>query len=88
MNKRLGSRGRLSGSSMNWFYVPALLIMFFFLGVPLLNALRLSMYKWNGYSKNQIFIGLKNYADFLKDRNLRRAFVPFRTRCCMVSVRR
>ena len=74
MNKRLNSRGRLSGSSMNWFYVPALLIMFFFLGVPLLNALRLSMYKWNGYSKNQIFIGLKNYADFLKDRNLRRAF--------------
>ena len=60
---------------MNWFYIPALLLMFFFLGLPLLNALRLSLYKWNGYSKNQIFIGLQNYSNFLKDKNLRRAFM-------------
>ena len=75
MKKQLSNKRRLRESSMNLFYIPALLLMFFFLGVPLLNALRLSLYKWNGYSKNQIFIGLKNYIDFLGDKNLRRAFL-------------
>lgn len=66
---------RLRKHSMNLFYIPALVLMLAFLGFPLLNALRLSMYKWNGYSQNMVFIGAKNYADMFNDKNLLVAFL-------------
>ncbi|MGN0204866.1 MAG: carbohydrate ABC transporter permease [Coprococcus sp.] len=47
--------------------IPALLLIVMFLFLPLANALRISLFKWNGYSQNMKFIGLKNYLDILTD---------------------
>ena len=41
--------------------IPAFLLIVIFMIVPLGNALRVSFFKWNGYSQKMKFIGLKNY---------------------------
>lgn len=66
---------RLRRQRMNLFYIPAFVIMLMFLVAPLVNALRLSFFKWNGYSQNMSFTGIKNYLDMLGDKNLRIAFL-------------
>ena len=48
--------------------IPALLLMICFIGVPLINGIRISFFKWNGYSKNMKFIGLDNYVKAFKDK--------------------
>lgn len=60
---------------MNWFYVPALIIMLLFVAYPFIQTINLSLMRWNGYGKKITFIGLKNYADMLKDSNF---FLSFR----------
>ena len=62
-------------NSINLFYLPALLIMFFFILVPLLNGFRLSFFKWNGYSQNMKFIWFDNYKNLPGDKYLRIAFL-------------
>jgi raffinose/stachyose/melibiose transport system permease protein len=47
--------------------IPAFLLIFMFLIVPLGNALRVSLYKWNGYSQHMRFVGLRNYKDIFAD---------------------
>lgn len=47
--------------------IPAVLLMIWFIGVPLLNGLRLSFFKWNGYSQKMKMIGLENYIKAFKD---------------------
>jgi raffinose/stachyose/melibiose transport system permease protein len=54
---------------MNFFYVPALLLMMLFVAYPFFEAVRLSFTKWNGYSQNQIFVGFDNYLKLLHDDN-------------------
>lgn len=66
---------KLQKHSINLFYLPALLIMLAFLGMPMVNALRLSLFKWNGYSQNMVFLGLQNYVDMFDDANLLTAFL-------------
>ena len=39
-----------------------------FMIVPLGNALRVSFFKWNGYSQKMKFIGLKNYRSLFSDK--------------------
>ena len=41
--------------------IPAFLLIIIFMIVPLGNALRVSFFKWNGFSQNMRFIGLENY---------------------------
>lgn len=53
---------------LNWFYVPAVLIMLAFIAYPLGNAIYLSFFKWNGYSQNKDFIGISNYTAMFKDK--------------------
>ncbi len=54
-----------------WVYlslaVPALVLMLLFIAAPLVNAVRLSFFRWNGYSQNMKFIGMKNFADLISD---------------------
>lgn len=65
---------RLKKSSMNLFYVPALLVMLVFIGIPLFNGAKLSFFKWNGYSQNMAWDGVKNYVSLFSDKNLKIAF--------------
>ena len=53
---------------INLFYVPAVIVMLVFIAYPLGRAIYLSLFKWNGYSSNMEFIGLKNYASMFTDK--------------------
>lgn len=48
--------------------IPAFLLIIIFMIVPLGNALRVSFFKWNGYSQKMKFIGLKNYQSIFSDK--------------------
>ena len=48
--------------------IPAILLLIAFIGFPLLNAVKLSFFKWNGYSQKMKFIGLENYVNIFKDK--------------------
>ena len=48
--------------------IPAFLLIVIFMIVPLGNALRVSIFKWNGYSQKMKFIGLKNYRSLFSDK--------------------
>ena len=54
-----------------WIYlsltIPALALMILFIAAPLVNAIRISFFKWNGYSQNMRWYGLKNFANLFKD---------------------
>lgn len=53
---------------LNWFYVPAVILMLAFIAYPLCNAIYLSFFNWNGYSVNKEFIGVQNYVSMFKDK--------------------
>lgn len=55
--------------AMNLFYIPALIFMLLFVAYPFSEAVRISFTKWNGYSQNQIYIGLENYKKLIVDSN-------------------
>lgn len=42
--------------------------MVFFIAVPLVNAIRLSFFKWNGYSQNMKWVGIENYVKLFRDK--------------------
>ena len=48
--------------------IPAFLLIVIFMIVTLGNALRVSFFKWNGYSQKMKFIGLKNYRSLFSDK--------------------
>ena len=52
---------------LNWFYLPAVVLMLAFIAYPLCNAIYLSFFNWNGYSVNKEFIGIQNYVAMFKD---------------------
>lgn len=45
----------------NIFYIPALILVIFFVAYPFMNALLISFQKWNGYSAEKTFVGIDNY---------------------------
>lgn len=53
---------------LNWFYVPAVILMVAFIAYPLCNAVYLSFFKWNGYSASKEFIGITNYISMFSDK--------------------
>lgn len=59
---------------MNVFFIPALLLILFFVLWPLIEAFRISFTQWNGYSQDYKYIGLKNYLKLFKDSNFLIAF--------------
>lgn len=52
---------------LNWFYLPAVLLMLVFIAYPLCNAIYLSFFNWNGYSVNKTFVGISNYKSMFQD---------------------
>ena len=60
---------------MNLFYLPALIILLFFVIFPFFQTVSLSFMRWNGYGKKITYVGIKNYQDMLADANF---FLSFR----------
>ena len=70
---------------MNVFYIPALLLILFFVLWPLIEAFRISFTQWNGYSQDYKYIGLKNYLKLFKDSNF---LIAFRNTCLLYTSHR
>ena len=47
--------------------IPALDLMILFIAAPIVNAVRISFFKWNGYSQNMRWYGLKNFVNLFTD---------------------
>lgn len=60
--------------NINLFYVPALVLFALFVIYPFFKGVYLSFTNWNGYSRSFKMIGLKNYVNLFKDKNVHRAF--------------
>lgn len=60
--------------TINLFYVPALVLFALFVIYPFFKGVYLSFTNWNGYSRSFKMIGLKNYENLFKDKNVHRAF--------------
>ncbi|GAA0229063.1 sugar ABC transporter permease [Actinomadura nitritigenes] len=56
----LGRRLR-DWASATWFLVPALLLFFLFVLIPIAVALYTSLFKWGGFGRPEDFVGLDNY---------------------------
>lgn len=48
--------------------IPAFLLIVIFMIVPLGNAVKVSFFKWNGYSQKMKWVGLENYGSIFKDK--------------------
>ena len=57
-----------------WITVPALLLIILFIATPLANAIRISFYKWNGYSQKMKWYDIQNYSKILSDKVFWKSF--------------
>ncbi|MDR0285450.1 MAG: sugar ABC transporter permease [Propionibacteriaceae bacterium] len=57
-------------ASINWFYVPAVLLFLGLVAYPLVRGLWVSTTNWNGYSKTYKSVGANNYLRLLHDPNV------------------
>ena len=48
--------------------IPALVLMILFIAAPLVNAVCISFFKWNGYSQKMRWYGLKNFENIFTDK--------------------
>ncbi len=54
--------------------LPATLLLTLFILVPTVEVFRMSLYKWGGFSNNQVFVGLENFQKLWNDMNFFRSF--------------
>lgn len=54
--------------------LPALILLATFILLPTIEVFRMSMYKWGGFSNNQLFVGLDNFKILWNDMKFFRAF--------------
>ena len=59
----------------NILYVPALLLLLFFVVYPFFDGLRIAFTNWNGYSQSYRYIGFTNFKRLLTDVNIRNAIL-------------
>lgn len=67
-------RNNRKDKSFNLFYIPALILVLFFVAYPFVNAFFISLHRWNGYSADMTFIGVDNYISMLSDKNFLRSW--------------
>lgn len=60
---------RFAGASINLFYLPAIILLVLFLLYPLISGFVISLYSWDGYNPEKIFVGITNYLTILRDKN-------------------
>ncbi|MBO2461018.1 carbohydrate ABC transporter permease [Actinomadura violacea] len=59
---------RLRGwAATTWFLLPALLLFFLFVLIPIAVALYTSLFKWGGFGRPEDFVGLGNYRKLAAD---------------------
>jgi raffinose/stachyose/melibiose transport system permease protein len=59
-----------------WLYIlPGMLIYLVFIFYPILETIRTSLYKWDGFSSNRIFIGFDNYVSLWNDSQFLKALL-------------
>lgn len=73
--KHKKSRSLNNKSSMNVFYLPAVILFLVIVIYPLMKGIVFSFTNWNGFSQNYKFIGFDNYIRLFKDPNIRTAFI-------------
>ena len=56
------------------FLAPALLVIAVFIAYPIIQSFITSLYDWNGYSANRVFIGIQNWITLMKDSQFWAAF--------------
>ncbi|MFC0266132.1 carbohydrate ABC transporter permease [Alloscardovia macacae] len=54
--------------------LPTGLLILIFILIPTFNIFRMSVYKWSGYSDDQIFVGFENFRKLFDDMNFVHAF--------------
>lgn len=53
---------------LGWLYLlPALAIYLLFVLYPIVETLRTSFFRWDGFSANRVFIGVENYVTLVRD---------------------
>lgn len=62
-------RRRFKGSSINLFYLPAVILLVVFIIYPLISGIGLSLTNWDGYNEAKSFVGLANYKSMFTDMN-------------------
>lgn len=63
------------GRRLNYMYIPALLIVFVFVVIPLFKSIQTSFYNWNGYSQVRKYVGFKNYVSLFSDKKFKLSFI-------------
>lgn len=58
-----------SPSALNILYIPALLMFAIFIFIPFLQGIVISFMEWDGYSANQIWVGINKYITVFTDSN-------------------
>jgi len=56
------------------FLAPSLIMYLFFFVYPMIEAIRISFYKWSGFAINMEFVGFKNFSRLISDDSFLAAF--------------
>ncbi|RMA46777.1 carbohydrate ABC transporter permease [Bifidobacterium sp. wkB344] len=66
---------KFAGSSINLFYLPAVVLLVVFIIYPLISGIELSFTNWDGYNDAKAFIGFDNYKQMWTDANFKQVVV-------------
>lgn len=66
---------RKSFRKLNWFYLPAVCIIAFFVIKPFIETVYISLCNWNGYSGTKIFVGFENYLAMFSDAKFKKSVI-------------
>jgi len=64
-----------SFDSLNFMYIPAILLFTVFVILPFAKGIQISFTNWNGFSQSYKFIGLNNFKTLITDQNILTAFI-------------
>ncbi|MER2063869.1 MAG: sugar ABC transporter permease, partial [Alkalibacterium sp.] len=53
---------------------PAVILFLIFMVLPTIEVFRMSLYRWGGFSNNQVFVGLENFRILWNDSSFFRSF--------------
>ena len=67
-------RGRARRVFIGVCVAPAVILFIIFMLIPTFNVLKMSLYKWGGYSNTKEFVGLNNFKILMEDTNFFRSF--------------
>jgi ABC-type sugar transport system permease subunit len=62
-------RSKLASKAIVLMVLPALLLYTVFVFIPAVSSFAISLYDWNGFSKEMKFVGIQNYVNLVKDKD-------------------